>query len=154
MNEDFEGTILFFHGGGLANGDIDFYTDTCMKMALKLNRRVSVESVTAAHPSTSSLLHSWIATKLRASSSPVNSWTMSTQSISCSSAILLGATLLLLSRYSRVSWENSPRERRVLLYPLVYNDHTLTSMFDSVRENGEDYILTREDVSMDMSISL
>ena len=40
VNEDFEGTILFFHGGGFANGDIDFYTDTCMKMALKLNRRV------------------------------------------------------------------------------------------------------------------
>ena len=25
VNEDFEGTILFFHGGGFANGDVDLY---------------------------------------------------------------------------------------------------------------------------------
>ncbi len=44
VNEDVRGTILFFHGGGWANGDIDFYTDSCMRTALKLERRlVSVD---------------------------------------------------------------------------------------------------------------
>ena len=38
------GTILFFHGGGWANGDVDFYSDACARTAIELNRRlVSVD---------------------------------------------------------------------------------------------------------------
>ena len=55
----------------------------------------------------------------------------------------LAASVSLLARELG---EFTPRTQ-ILLYPLVYNDHTLTSMFDSVRENGEDYILTREDIN-------
>ena len=39
-----------------------------------------------------------------------------------------------------------PRSQ-MLLYPVTYNDHDpRTSWFDSVRENGEDYLLTARDV--------
>jgi acetyl esterase/lipase len=34
------GTILFFHGGGWVNGNVDFYIDTCSTMAVNLERRV------------------------------------------------------------------------------------------------------------------
>ena len=40
VNEDHRGTILYMHGGGWANGDVDFYSDACMRTALKLERRV------------------------------------------------------------------------------------------------------------------
>lgn len=40
VTEDFRGTVLFFHGGGWVNGDVDFYTDACSTMALRLERRV------------------------------------------------------------------------------------------------------------------
>ena len=40
VTEDFRGTVLFFHGGGWVNGDVDFYTDACSAMALRLERRV------------------------------------------------------------------------------------------------------------------
>ena len=39
-NEDHRGTILYLHGGGWANGDVEFYSDACMRTALKLERRV------------------------------------------------------------------------------------------------------------------
>ncbi|MEG0324484.1 MAG: alpha/beta hydrolase fold domain-containing protein, partial [Raoultibacter sp.] len=32
--------MLFFHGGGWVNGDVDFYIDACSTMALTLERRV------------------------------------------------------------------------------------------------------------------
>jgi len=35
-------------------------------------------------------------------------------------------------------------QTQMLLYPLVYDDHSATTIFDSVRDNGEDYILTRQ----------
>ena len=38
--EDFRGTILFFHGGGWANGSVDLYIDACSTLAVKLERRV------------------------------------------------------------------------------------------------------------------
>lgn len=40
VNEDHRGTILYLHGGGWANGDVEFYSDACMRTALKLERRV------------------------------------------------------------------------------------------------------------------
>ena len=44
VSEDFAGTILFFHGGGWANGDVDYYSDSCVRTAVRLARRVvSVE---------------------------------------------------------------------------------------------------------------
>ena len=40
VSEDFAGTILFFHGGGWANGDVDYYQDCCARTAIRLSRRV------------------------------------------------------------------------------------------------------------------
>ena len=36
--------------------------------------------------------------------------------------------------------------RQILIYPATYNDHTEHSFFDSVRENGTDYLLTSKRV--------
>ena len=146
VNEDFEGTILFFHGGGFANGDIDFYTDTCMKMALKLNRRVvSVDyrrspeyKFPAALVDCYEVARQLFARELLDDVDPEHIVLFGD-----SAGGNLAASVSLLARELG---EFTPRTQ-ILLYPLVYNDHTLTSMFDSVRENGEDYILTREDIN-------
>lgn len=48
-----------------------------------------------------------------------------------------------VSLLARERGDFRPRTQ-ILLYPLVYNDHSETTLFDSVRDNGEDYILTRQ----------
>ena len=51
-----------------------------------------------------------------------------------------------VSLMARDRGEFMPRTQ-MLLYPVTYNDHDpFTSWFDSVRENGEDYLLTWRDI--------
>ena len=51
----------------------------------------------------------------------------------------------LCSLMARDRGEFLPR-RQILIYPATYNDHTEHSFFDSVRENGTDYLLTSKRV--------
>lgn len=146
VNEDFEGTILFFHGGGFANGDIDFYTDTCMKMALKLDRRVvSVDyRRSPEHKFPAALVDCYEVTRQLFAGELLDD--VDPEHIVLFGDSAGGNLAASVSLLARELGEFTPRTQ-ILLYPLVYNDHTLTSMFDSVRENGEDYILTREDIN-------
>ena len=57
-----------------------------------------------------------------------------------------GNLAAVVSLMARDRGEYMPRSQ-MLLYPVTYNDHDpRTSWFDSVRENGEDYLLTARDV--------
>ena len=126
--------------------DIDFYTDTCMKMALKLNRRVvSVDyRRSPEHKFPAALVDCYeVARQLFARELLDDVDPEHIVLFGDSAGGNLAASVSLLARELG---EFTPRTQ-ILLYPLVYNDHTLTSMFDSVRENGEDYILTREDIN-------
>ena len=145
VTEDFRGTILFFHGGGFANGDIDFYTDACMRTALNLERRVvSVDyrrspehRFPAAPEDCYEVARQLFAGELLQDVEPDN-------------IVLFGDSAggnlaAVVSLMARDRGEFLPRTQ-MLLYPLVYNDHSETTIFDSVRENGEDYLLTRREV--------
>jgi acetyl esterase/lipase len=145
VSEEVKGTILFFHGGGWANGDVDFYTDTCMKTAIKLERRVisvdyrrSPEHPFPAAPSDCyEVARQLFAGKIVPGIDPHN-------------IVLFGDSAggnlaAVVSLMARNTGDFSPRAQ-ILLYPLTYNDHSTTTIFDSVCENGEDYILTREDI--------
>ncbi|WP_276926839.1 alpha/beta hydrolase [Parvibacter caecicola] len=143
VTDDYRGTILFFHGGGWANGDVDFYSDACMRTALKLERRV-------------------VAVEYRRSPEfkfprPL----MDCYNVACA---LFAKQLLPDVRVPRIVLMGDSaggnlaagvaclaRDRgdfrpnnMVLLYPLTYSDHSPATIFDSVRENGEGFILTRE----------
>ena len=48
-----------------------------------------------------------------------------------------------VSLLARERGDFAPRTQ-ILLYPLTYNDHSENTLFDSVRDNGEDYLLTRQ----------
>ena len=94
VSEDFAGTILFFHGGGWANGDVDYYSDSCVRTAVRLARRVvSVEyrrSPEYQFPRQCSTATRWPANSLQARCCPTCA-----RSALCCSATRLAATSLL-----------------------------------------------------------
>lgn len=145
VDEDHRGTILFFHGGGFANGDVDFYADTCMKMALKLERRVIAvdyrRSPEHRFPAATNDCYE-VARQLFAGEIVPD---VDPENIVLFGDSAGGNLAAVVSLMARDRGDFKPRTQ-ILLYPLVYSDHSETSLFDSVRENGEDYILTREDI--------
>jgi acetyl esterase/lipase len=145
VSEDSRGTILFFHGGGWVNGTADFYKDACATMALRLERRVvSVDYRRApeyrfpqAHEDCYEVARQLFAGDLLADVAPDN-------------IVLFGdsaggnlAAAVSLMAHDR--GEFMP-ETQMLLYPSTHNDHSQDSPFESIRENGEDYLLTSRDI--------
>ena len=146
VTEDFRGTVLFFHGGGWVNGDVDFYTDACSAMALRLERRVvSVDYRRAPEH--------------RFPQAPEDCYEVARQlhagellaDVDADHIVLFGDSAggnlaAVVSLMARDRGEFLPRTQ-MLLYPVTYNDHDpVTSYFDSVRENGEDYLLSSRDI--------
>lgn len=146
VTEDSRGTILFFHGGGWVNGSVDFYTDACTTMAIKLERRVvSVDYRRAPEhrfPQAPEDCYE-VARQLHAGSL--------LSDVDAGNIVLFGDSAggnlaAVVSLMARDRGEFLPRTQ-MLLYPATYNDHNpTTSLFDSVRENGEDYLLTARDI--------
>lgn len=151
VSEDARGTILFFHGGGWANGDTEFYTDSCMRTAIKLERRV-------------------VSVDYRRS--PENKFPQAPEDCYEVARQLFAGTLIsdvdpdhivlmgdsaggnLVAAVSLMARERGDFQplTQILLYPLTYNDHTVNTIFPSVMENGEDYLLTREDIQAYMEL--
>lgn len=145
VNDDFRGTILFFHGGGWANGDVDFYSDACMRTALRLERRlVSVDyRRSPEHPFPTALEDCYEVARQLFEGSLL--YDVDPEHIVLFGDSAGGNLAAAVSLLARDRGEFKPRTQ-MLLYPLVYDDHSITSLFDSVRENGEDYLLTREQI--------
>ena len=143
MNEDHRGTILYLHGGGWANGDVEFYSDACMRTALKLERRVIAVDYRRSpeHRFPTALEDCYaVARQLFAGTLIRDADPERIVLMGDSAGGNLTAAVSLLARERG---DFRPRTQ-ILLYPLVYNDHSETTLFDSVRDNGEDYILTRQ----------
>lgn len=154
VTEDSRGTILFFHGGGWVNGDVDFYTDACTTMALNLERRVvSVDYRRAPEhrfPQAAKDCYE-VARQLHAGTLLADADTDNIVLFGDSAGGNLAAVVSLMARDRG---EFMPRTQ-MLLYPATYNDHNpTTSLFDSVRENGEDYLLTAQDIMDYMELYL
>ena len=154
VTEDSRGTVLFFHGGGWANGNVDFYIDACSTMAIKLERRVvSVDYRRSPEH--------------RFPQAPEDCYEVARQlyaggllaDVDANNIVLFGdsaggnlAAAVSLMAHDRKDF--LPRTQ-MLLYPVTYNDHDpRTSWFDSVRENGEDYLLTSRDIQGYMELYL
>lgn len=146
LSEDSRGTILFFHGGGWVNGNVDFYLDACTAMALHLERRVvSVDYRRAPEHRFPQALNDCyeVARQLFAGTVLDDVDPNNIVLVGDSAGGNLAAAVSLMARDRN---DFVPRTE-VLLYPVTYNDHNpATSLFDSVRENGEDYLLTARDV--------
>ena len=146
VTEDSRGTILFFHGGGWVNGTVDFYLDACTTMALRLERRVVAVDYRRAP-------------EHRFPQAPEDCYEVARQlyagtlldDVDADHVVLFGDSAggnlaAVVSLMARDRGEFLPRTQ-MLLYPVTYNDHDpATSFFDSVRDNGEDYLLSSRDI--------
>lgn len=145
VDEDFRGTILFFHGGGWANGDAAFYNDACARTALRLERRVvSVDyRRSPEHRFPASVEDCYEAARQLYAKKILPD--VAPERIVLFGDSAGGNLAAVVSLMARDRGEFAV-ESQMLLYPLAYSDHSLRSPFDSIRDNGEDYLLTRQDI--------
>jgi acetyl esterase/lipase len=145
VTEDYRGTILFFHGGGWVNGSVGFYFDACAAMAIRLERRVVAVDYRRAP-------------EHRFPQAPEDCYEVTRQlfagtlidDIDVDNVVLFGDSAggnlaAVVSLMARDRGAFVPRTQ-MLLYPATYNDHSPTTIFDSVRDNGEGYLLSARDV--------
>lgn len=140
-NGESKGVILFFHGGGWVNGNIDTYTSTCIDIEELLNRTVvSVDYRRAP--------------EYKFPTAPEDCYAVAKKLFDGEllpqflpeDIILMGDSAggnlsAAVSLMAHDRGEFKPR-RQILIYPSTYNDHSMSSPFESIRENGTDYMLT------------
>jgi acetyl esterase/lipase len=133
--------LIFFHGGGFVIGNIDSYSSVCSNMAKQTGHIVvSVDYR--------------LAPEYRFPAAPEDCYAV-TREIFMDDILFdvipeeitligdsAGGTLAaVVSLMARDRGEFLP-SKQILLYPSTWNDHSDTSPFTSVKENGTDYLLT------------
>lgn len=145
--------LLFFHGGGWVSGTIDSYNDVCASMALLTGRRVvSVDySLAPEHPFPAGLLDCYaVAKTLFLHPGLLGAEPEDICLIGDSAGGNLAAAVSLMARDLG---EFLP-SKQILLYPATHFDHSESSPFASVRENGTDYLLTSKSICDYMDLYL
>lgn len=133
--------LLFFHGGGWVLESVDTYNSVCKNLAKKTGCRVaSVEYALAPEHVFPEGLEDCYAAARAVYQCPEQFGVKSDEItlIGDSAGGNLAAAVSLLAR-DRGEFSIA---HQILIYPATYNDHTETTPFASVRENGEDYLLT------------
>lgn len=154
VSEDYKGTILFFHGGGWANGDVGYYSDCCARTAIRLARRVvSVDyRRSPEHRFPQAVLDCYeVARRLFAGTLLPDVRPDNVVLFGDSAGGNLAAAVSLMARDRA---EFAPRTQ-MLLYPALNDDYDpVTSPFESLRENGQGYLLSAADIAgyMDMYV--
>jgi len=138
--------LLFFHGGGWVTGNIDSYNDVCATLAEKTNHTViSVDYCLAPEHRFPAAFEDCyrVARELFLKPSLFN---VSADQITVIGDSAGGNLAAAVSLAARDRGEFLPA-RQILLYPATYNNHSESSPFPSVRENGTDYLLTSKRIS-------
>lgn len=136
-----KGVILFFHGGGWVNGNIDTYNSVCMDICEILERTVvSVDYRRAPEYKFPTAPEDCYAVAQKLFSGELVSGFLPEDIILMGDSAG-GNLAAAVSLMARDRGEFCPK-RQILIYPSVYNDHSENSPFESVRENGTDYLLT------------
>ncbi|MFV0517068.1 MAG: alpha/beta hydrolase [Aminipila sp.] len=138
-------TVVFFHGGGWVTENIDSYNNVCKNLAQHTNNLlISVEyRLAPEHPFPQGLEDCYAVAKF-------------IHELKAEEPLLPGEIILMGdSAGGNLAAAVALRARdrgeflvktQILLYPATYWDHSISSPFDSVRENGTDYILTAKRV--------
>ncbi len=145
--------LLFFHGGGWVTGNIDSYSRVCADMARETGRTVvSVDYRLAPEhrfPAAPEDCYRVAREIFLDSSLFCDIPTEDIALIGDSAGANLAAVVSLMAR-DRGEFLPS---RQILLYPATYFDHDpASSPFDSVRENGTDYLLTSKHICEYMAL--
>lgn len=137
--------LLFFHGGGWVLENIDTYNSVCRSLARYTGCRVaSVEyGLAPEHLFPVGLEDCYAAARevyLHPEDFGVQSHEITLIGDSAGGNLAAAVSLMARDR------EEFTVSQQILIYPATYNDHTPESRFDSVRENGYDYLLTAKRV--------
>ena len=133
--------LIFFHGGGWVTGNIDSYTNVCANMANMTNHTViSVDyRLAPEYPFPNGLEDCYWATReIFLNSEKLNFKKDDITLIGDSAGGNLAAVVSLMARDRG---EFLPK-KQILIYPSTYYDHSESSPFPSVVENGKDFIMT------------
>lgn len=139
--------IMFFHGGGWVIGSVAGYTNTCSVMAERTGQRVvSVDYRLAPEHKFPKAPEDCYAAARALHLGRIDDKIGG----ACTAVTLVGdsaggnlAAVVSLMAAARGEFAVS---RQVLFYPATYYDHSETSPFASVHENGTDYMLTSKRV--------
>lgn len=139
-DKDFTYTFLFFHGGGWVTGNIDSYDRVCVDMVKNTGQRViSVDyRLAPEHPFPTGLYDCYAVIKEVYKSEKIDSNFHKVVLIGDSAGGNLAAAVSMMLRDN----DECIPYNQILIYPAVYNNHTESSPFLSIRENGSDYLLT------------
>lgn len=131
--------LLFFHGGGWVTGNIDSYNKVCTNMARLTNHVViSVDyRLAPEHPFPAALEDCYeVARVLFMNEKLLNVKNITIIGDSAGGNLAAALSLMASDR------KEFKIDRQILIYPSTYNDHSDKSPFQSIRENGNDYLLT------------
>lgn len=135
--------LIFFHGGGWVTGDIDSYTNVCRNMANKTGHIVvSVDyRLAPENPFPKGLEDCYyVAKEIFKQPYILNCKKEDITLIGDSAGGNLAAVVSLLARDRGDFYP----KKQILIYPATNYDHSEDSPYDSIRENGSDYIMTSE----------
>ncbi|MBB2182272.1 alpha/beta hydrolase [Lachnospiraceae bacterium MD1] len=133
--------LVFFHGGGWVIGNIDSYTTVCSNMAnmtghivVSVDYRLAPEYKFPTAPE-----DCYAVTK--AIFENADTFGVEKKNITLIGDSAGGNLAAVVSIMARDRGEFMP-SRQILLYPSTDSDHSQTSPYESVRENGTDFLLT------------
>ena len=130
--------MLFLHGGGWATEHVENYERVCSRMAQATGQTVAAVEYRLApeHKFPTGLMDCYAVA--RALYTHPDTKPEDITLIGDSAGGNLAAALSIMARDRG---EFMPK-RQILIYPAVNNDYSEKSLFSSVRENGQDYLLT------------
>ncbi|MEG0542294.1 MAG: alpha/beta hydrolase [Angelakisella sp.] len=140
-----EHVLVFFHGGGWVTGNIDSYTTVCSRTAKLTHCGVVLVDYSLApeHPFPAGLEDCYAVTKEVFQS--LDGFGIDADNVFLMGDSAGGNLAAAVSLLASERGEFMPR-KQILIYPCTYNDHSPSSPYPSVVENGTDYILTSKNV--------
>ncbi|GHU72776.1 alpha/beta hydrolase [Clostridia bacterium] len=132
--------LLFFHGGGWVTGGIENYTGVCADLAKATGCTVASVDYRLAPE------HKFPAAVEDCYAVARSFYLERAQGVDPDGITLIGDSAggnlaAVVSLMARDRGEFLPK-RQILIYPSTYSDHSENSPFQSIRDNGTDYILT------------
>lgn len=137
--------LLYFHGGGWVTGNIDTYSTVCASLAQATGRMiVSVDyRLAPEHRFPNGFNDCRAVYKKLCAEGLLGTKPEDITLIGDSAGGNLAAAVSLMVRDTG----GFVPKKQILLYPALFNDHSPSSPFKSIVENGTDYVLTAKRVS-------
>lgn len=151
LSEAQKNPLLFFHGGGWVTESVDTYNYVCRNMARRTGRLVmSVEYRLAPENKFPAAVEDCYtaARELCLHGGPLGIRPGEVTLIGDSAGGNLAAAVSLMARDKG----EFSVDRQILIYPATAEDHTETSPFRSVQENGAGYLLTSKRICAFMDL--